>query len=374
MSPSFKAGTSSFIAQIVGINEETVTNITSTDFPGHYPGEDHAWDKDQFEDNLQIQFHKNEKYDASFSVVGIDASIANAFRRIMIAEVATFAIEVVMTYNNTSIVQDEVLSHRLGLIPLTGSRAGFDKMDWWTPSAENPDDKSLNATDLNTLQMNLSVRCTKNRDAAENEEEPTKLYHNAHVYARDLKFQPNGKQTEWFSEEHGPVRAQNPDILIAKLRPGQEIELIAYARKGNGADHAKFSPVATATYRLLPLIQIIKPIVGEDAKKFAKCFLPGVVGLETVTEDDAVKDKQYRSHIGEQRAVVRNAFKDSVSRECLRHEEFKGKVKLGRIQDHFIFSVESTGQYQSDEIFLQSVQTLKSKIEVLKSDLETINH
>ena len=29
--------------KIVGVNTETVTNISSTDFPGHYPGEDHSW-------------------------------------------------------------------------------------------------------------------------------------------------------------------------------------------------------------------------------------------------------------------------------------------------------------------------------------------
>lgn len=34
--------------QIVGVNSETVTNVTSTDFPGHYPGEDHAWSLDKF--------------------------------------------------------------------------------------------------------------------------------------------------------------------------------------------------------------------------------------------------------------------------------------------------------------------------------------
>lgn len=34
--------------QIIGINAETVTNIPSTDFPGHWPGESHAWALDQF--------------------------------------------------------------------------------------------------------------------------------------------------------------------------------------------------------------------------------------------------------------------------------------------------------------------------------------
>ena len=36
----------------------------------------------------------------------------------MISEVPAIAIEEVYVYNNTSIVQDEVLSQRLGLIPL----------------------------------------------------------------------------------------------------------------------------------------------------------------------------------------------------------------------------------------------------------------
>lgn len=39
------------------------------------------------------------------------------------------------------------------------------------------------------------------------------------------------------------------DILVAKMRPGQQIEASCHAVKGIGRDHAKFSPVATATYR-----------------------------------------------------------------------------------------------------------------------------
>lgn len=36
--------------QIVGVNAETVTNVSSTDFPGHYPGEDHTWSLEKFSD------------------------------------------------------------------------------------------------------------------------------------------------------------------------------------------------------------------------------------------------------------------------------------------------------------------------------------
>lgn len=56
-----------------------------------------------------------------------------------------------------------------------------------------------------------------------------------------------------------PPRAVNPKILLAKLRPGQEISMEMHAVKSAGKDHAKFSPVATATYRLMPHIQLLKP-------------------------------------------------------------------------------------------------------------------
>ena len=48
------------------------------------------------------------EHEIEFDMVGIDASIANAFRRILLAEVPTMAIEKIHIYNNTTIIQDEV--------------------------------------------------------------------------------------------------------------------------------------------------------------------------------------------------------------------------------------------------------------------------
>lgn len=47
-----------------------------------------------------------------------------------------------------------------------------------------------------------------------------------------------------------------------------------------GKDHAKFSPVATASYRLLPEITLLQPVEGEKAEKLKRCFSPGVIELE----------------------------------------------------------------------------------------------
>lgn len=246
-------------------------------------------------------------------------------------------------------------------------------MRWYRKPAEDEEPSEEDGpSDFNTVVMHLDVECTKNRDAHPEEEDPRKLYHHAHVYAKDITFSPVGRQENYFVGD-GAIQPVNPDILIAKMRPGQKIEMELHCIKGIGADHAKFSPVATATYRLMPDIKILRPIIGDDAKKFAKCFPKGVIALEPVTSEEASrKDSGYEGHAGEQKAVVRDAFNDTVSRECLRHEEFQGKVKLGRIRDHFIFNVESTGQFDSDVLFLEAVKVLKLKCSRWKRGLNDL--
>jgi DNA-directed RNA polymerase I and III subunit RPAC1 len=346
--------------------------VTSTDYPGHYPGEDNSWSLSSFKDNLNIKFHHNKPLDCSFSLIGIDAAVANAFRRILIAEIPTLAIEYVYISNNTSIIQDEVLAHRIGLVPLKGGKDGLQNFLKWYKKPTDDEPEGSGFFDYNTIVLDLTVECTRNEEAPRSETDPHKAYHNAHVYAHQLEFKPMGRQADIFSGKN-TIEAVNSDILIAKLRPGQRIDVECHAIKGVGSDHAKFSPVATASYRLLPTISITKPILGKDAKKFAKCFPRGVIGLEEVTKKEAAtKGSGYEGHEGEVKAVVKDTMKDTVSRECLRHEEFEGKVKLGRIRDHFIFSIESSGQWDSDELFLESIKVLKAKCEKMKRNMDSL--
>lgn len=60
-----------------------------------------------------------------FDIIGITPALANAYRRLMLSEVPSMAIEKVYIYNNTSIIQDEILAHRIGLIPLKGELRRF---------------------------------------------------------------------------------------------------------------------------------------------------------------------------------------------------------------------------------------------------------
>jgi DNA-directed RNA polymerase I and III subunit RPAC1 len=175
-------------------------------------------------------------------------------------------------------------------------------------------------TDMNTIVFKLNVRCEHKSGVSNDETDPKKMYNNSEVFSKDLVWEPKGDQAERFADD--PIRPVLDDILIAKLRPGQEIDVELHCHKGIGKEHAKWSPVATASYRLLPEIKILKPITGQDAVKFQKCFPEGVID---VVEED-----------GEKVAKVVNPRKDTVSREVLRHKEFEDKVRLMRVRDHFI--------------------------------------
>ena len=72
------------------------------------------------------------------------------------------------------------------------------------------------------------------------------------------------------------------DILVAKLRPGQCIDLEAHAVKGIGADHAKWSPVATAWYRLQPEVVLTKKVKGKNAHELVD-LCPGLFEIVKVS-------------------------------------------------------------------------------------------
>lgn len=270
------------------------------------------------------------------------------------------------------------------MIPFKGSKRGIREfLRWWGGAPDNADAWDT-IYDFNTIKLSLDIQCTDNRNADRDEVDPRKRYHHAHVYAKDIKFECEGAQEQFFTGDD-IIKPCNPDILIAKMRPGQKINLLCHMHKGKGSDHAKFSPVATATYRLMPKITILEPIIGKDAEKFARCFPKGVIGLGKVPQSLA-KEKYVAGRVscsghlvdnpaygkaGEKIAVVQDPIRDTVSRECLRHEEFRHKVKLGRQMDHFIFSVESTGQWEADELVLEALKILKEKAQ--RTQIQVLN-
>lgn len=153
-------------------------------------------------------------------MVGVDAPIANALRRILLAEVPTIAIETVYVYQNTSIIADEVLAHRLGLVPLN-----VDPRVMRTVAEEGGE-----LTELSGIVFELAVEGARvpmtgaESLAMEGSDDFEGRY--TKVYSSALVWKPAGEQLDMLGPGVGPVVG---DILLAKLAPDQVIRLEAHA-------------------------------------------------------------------------------------------------------------------------------------------------
>jgi DNA-directed RNA polymerase subunit D len=136
----------------------------------------------------------------------------NALRRLSISEVPTLAIDDVIVLENSSVMHDEAIAHRLGLVPL---RTDLDRFVM-------PHDCDCKST----------LGCSKCRvllvlDSEANEK--TKVVTSGELLSEDELVKPVSK-----------------DIPIIILAPSQKLKFEAYARLGVGKDHAKWQPTSAA--------------------------------------------------------------------------------------------------------------------------------
>ncbi|MGB9212049.1 MAG: DNA-directed RNA polymerase subunit D, partial [Halobacteriota archaeon] len=71
---------------------------------------------------MDLEFLELTDRRARFIISGTAPALVNSIRRSMMADVRTMSIDDVNFYNNTSVLFDEMLALRLGLIPLTGGK------------------------------------------------------------------------------------------------------------------------------------------------------------------------------------------------------------------------------------------------------------
>lgn len=264
---------------------------------------------EQLIDGIEIKITNYEEKRLEFDLMGVDCSIANALRRILISEVPTMAVKDIILRDNESVFPDEFIAHRLGLVPLQVDPEMFEFVDG-----------DLN--EKNSLRFVLDVE-NSGKDIL-------------HIYSDEIKWIPLGNQANTLRD----VKF-NSGVLMFKLAPRHKINVELICTKNVGKVHAKWNPVCPATYRLMPLIEI-GDVFDEEAFKLQSCFSKGVIDVKPF-------DGRMKAYVGDPRL-------DSVSREALRHKEFEGKVFIGRVSDHFLFTINS--------VFLDPVYLLKKAISI----------
>lgn len=320
------------------VNLYTSSSIAHNQYSNYGPPQDTESFMADFIASLKMKIRSYSDDTLEFEVEGISCSIANALRRVMIAEVPTMAIEHVYIVNNTSIIQDEVLSHRLGLIPL---RVDPRLFEW-----KGQDDE---ANEKNTIVLKLDVTCQRLPDGSMEHE---KVYSSKLEWLSTGSELPNDTKTVFGCDQsmmiESPVEPVHNDILIAKLRPGQTITLECHCIKGVGEEHAKWSPVATTWYKLYPEVVLLTSDIPEEVQERLCEELPGLV----YRDDDGV-------------LCVDDAIEHEILLEKVRRlsgeDELRDVIQLRKRKDKFVFTIESTGAYKPHEIFQEAVKRLESK-------------
>nr|XP_027193914.1 DNA-directed RNA polymerases II, IV and V subunit 3-like [Dermatophagoides pteronyssinus] len=177
----------------------------------------------------------------SFYLRDCDVSIANALRRVMIGEVPTLAIDIVTISENTTCLQDEIITHRLGLIPIDSTNCENFKYNHLCTCVDSCAECQARYSIDMTVTGNSVYNLTHYDISPIGNAPPIRIFHDGtfqNLINRQCKTEPG--------------------ILIAKLSPGSSFKAELQAIKGIGSIHTKWSPVGTATFQNVAEITINK--------------------------------------------------------------------------------------------------------------------
>ena len=143
-----------------------------------------------------IQVLTSDEKKISIKLKGVTLQYANALRRICLNGVPIYAIDTVDIIENSSVLADEGITHRLGLIPLKTDLSRSDESD---------------SRIMLTLDSGDDTETGRTVTSAE------------------------------LSSDDKVVKPSSDKIPIVHLAPGQRLKIEAYAKLGKGTEHAKWN-------------------------------------------------------------------------------------------------------------------------------------
>jgi DNA-directed RNA polymerase subunit D len=266
---------------------------------------------------VEIKVLKKDEDNLRLLIRGVNVPYVNALRRIVLSEVPCMAIDEIVMVENSSILQDEIIAHRLGLIPLKTD------LDSYNLPEECPC-KSEFGCNLCRVTLALDVEAKEGSRT---------------IYSGDLK------------SESESVVAVSDKIPIVKLAKEQKIRLEAYARLGKGRAHAKWQPVSMCAYKYLPQIEISK-----NCSVCGKCV--------------EMCPKKVLAKTGN-RIEVRDLMACTLCQDCAEACPEKPRaITVSGEEDAYIFSIESTQALSPERIITEAVKTLDKQLKELESQIK----
>ena len=267
---------------------------------------------------MKIEVLEKDETNIRIVVRDADVTLMNALRRIGLAEVPSMAIDEVVMIENSSILQDEMIAHRLGLVPLK--------------------------TDLDSYNLPEDCECKSEFGCGQ-----------CRVTLTLNAESDEGTRTVY----SGELVSENPDVIpvtekvpLIKLAKGQKLKLEAYARLGKGKVHAKWQPVCVCAYKYYPKIEVPTKAC-EDCAKCADICPKKVLAMKGNRIE--VKD-----------LLACNLCMDCVD-TCPKKDE---GLKVDWEKNAFIMNIESTGALPPERILQEATKMLGKQLKEFEEQLK----
>ncbi len=276
---------------------------------------------------MDIKILEIEDNFIKFIISGVDFSFVNSVRRSLIADIPKMAIEDVeihlgaisddegKTYESTTPLFDEIIAHRLGLVPIPTDLEILSFKD----ECDCGGDGCVNCSIMYSL--NKRGPCT--------------------VYSGDLE--PLGDAS---------LRPRDAKIPIVKLTEDEGILIYATAVMGTTKEHAKWQGIHAAGYKQYPVITI-------DNKK---CDHGGAC-ISYCPVDIFVKEGK--------KVKVTNPENCTMCMSCVEVCEMEA-VAVDHIEDKFIFRFETDGALFAKDALLYALTHLGASFDSLIGMVDTM--
>lgn len=267
---------------------------------------------------MKIEILEKDETNLRIVVKDADVPLMNALRRLALAEVPSMAIDEVVMIENSSILQDEMISHRLGLVPLK--------------------------TDLDSYNLPEDCECKSEFGCTQCR----------------VTLTLNAESTEGTRPVYsGELVSENPEIVpvaekvpIVKLAKGQKLKLEAYARLGKGKTHAKWQPVCVCAYKYYPKI-IVPTKACEDCAKCVDLCPKKVLAMKG------------------SKVEVRDLLACNLCMDCVEACPQKDNgLKVEWEKNAFIMNIESNGGLPPERILQEATKMLDKQLKEFEKQLK----
>jgi len=263
---------------------------------------------------LKVELMELREDRIKFLLEGVSQAFANGVRRACMSEVPTLAVDEIGLYDNTSVLFDENLGLRIGLVPLK-----TEDLDLY----RSPEECDCGGVGCPACRVDFMLTaegpCT--------------------VYSRDMKF------------NDPTVKAAFDNIPLVVLGDGEKLVVEGYATKRTGRDHAKWQAGTLCGYKNLPRIEI------HECTGCGKCV--EVCPRMVLAMNDAGQ------------VEVKDLMSCSLCKLCVEACE-AGAIKVIPQLDSFVVVIESDGSIKAKDQVERAAESIRKRAQELMTKLEEL--